>query len=139
MYRAGAGPAFDTLAVNAYTSTRTGVPALVRRARRLMDAHGDRRGALRVTEFGWASGGPRSPFRVSRTEQAGRLSSTLRSLYGARRRLRLRGVVYFNWRDGAPYPPLFQDFFGLHTGLLDVQGRPKPALDAFRAVAPRLR
>lgn len=139
MYRARAKPAFDTLAVNAYVRARWGVPALVRRARRLMDRHGDRGGSLRVSEFGWATGGPRSPFRVSREEQGRRLSWTLRTLYASRRGLRLRGVVYYNWRDGEPYPPLFQDFFGLHTGLLDVRKRPKPAYHAFREIAPRLR
>lgn len=52
--------------------------------------------------------------------------------------MRLRGVVYYNWRDGDPYPPLFRDFFGLHTGLLDVNKQPKPAYRAFRELAPRL-
>jgi hypothetical protein len=28
-----------------------------------------------------------------------------------------------------------QDFFGLHTGLLDIDGDPKPALAAYRAAA----
>ena len=139
MYAAGAGPAFDTLAIHAYSSSPTGVPALARRVRRLMDRHGDRRGSLRVTEFGWASSGPRSRFRVTPQEHARRLSWTLRALYGARARLRLRGVVYYSWRDGEPYPPHYRDFSGLHTGLLDASRRPKPAYHAFRAVAPRLR
>ena len=139
MYRARATPAFDTLAINAYSSRAAGVPALVRRARRIMDRNRDRRGALWVTEFGWASGGPRSRFRVTRQEQARRLSWTLRSLYGSRAKLRLRGAVYYNWRDGRPYPPLFQDFFGLHTGLIDVDRRPKPAYWALRHLGPRLR
>ena len=30
---------------------------------------------------------------------------------------------YFGWRDLSPYPPLYQDFFGLHTGLLAADGR----------------
>jgi len=138
MYRAGAGPAFHTLAINAYARSSSGVPALAWRARRLMDRHRDRGGALRVTEFGWATGGPSSPFRVSPEEQARRVTSTLRSLHASRHRLRLRGVVYYNWSDGDPYPPLFRDFFGLHTGLLDVNKQPKPAYHAFRAIAPGL-
>ena len=139
MYRAGAKLAFDTLAVSAYAGRASGVLALVRRARRLMNREGDRGGGLWVTEFGWATGGPRSPYRVTASAQASNLSSTLRSLYRSRRRLRLRGAVYYNWRDGKPYPPLFQDFFGLHTGLLDVNAQPKAAYFAFRKIAPRLR
>lgn len=139
MYRAKAGRSFDTLAVNGYSSTAAGVPALLNRARRIMNRNGDRRGRLWLTEFGWSSGGPASRFRVSREEQARRLSWTLRSLYASRGRLRLRGAVYYNWRDGKPYPPLFQDFFGLHTGLIDADRRPKPAYWALRRLAPRLR
>jgi hypothetical protein len=139
MYAAGAKAAFDTLAIHAYSASATGVPALTRRARRLMDRHRDRRAGLRVSEFGWASSGPRSRFRVTPDQQARRLSWTLRALYGARHRLRLRGVVYYSWRDGEPYPPHFRDFSGLHTGLLDASRRPKPAYHAFRTTAPRLR
>ena len=50
----------------------------------------------------------------------------------ARSKLKLRGVVYYAWRDGAPYPPLFKDFWGLHTGLLSLTGSAKPALNAFK-------
>lgn len=139
MYRAGAAPAFDTLGVNVYAPSASGVLSFVRRARRIMRRHGDRRGGIRLTEFGWATGGPRSRFRVSQSAQASHVSTVLRSLHRNRRNLRLRGVVYYNWRDGRPYPPLFQDFFGLHTGLLEASGRPKSAYFAFRRVVPRLR
>jgi hypothetical protein len=139
MYRAGAKPAFDTLAINPYSSRPTGVMTMVHRVRRLMDRSGDRGGSIRVSEFGWATGGPRSPYRVGAQEQARRISLTLRGLYASRRRLKLRGVVYYNWRDGQPYPPLYQDFFGLHTGLLDAARQPKPAYRVFRQIAPRLR
>jgi hypothetical protein len=54
-----------------------------------------------------------------------------------RRRLRLRGVVYYSWRDAPPYPPQYKDMWGLHTGLLDINGGLKPAYHAFKkAVAP---
>jgi hypothetical protein len=139
MYRAGAKPAFDTLAINAFAARPHGVTNLTRRVRRLMDRHGDRGGAIRVTEFGWSTSGPRSRFRVTPEEQARRISLTLRGLYANRGRWKVRGVVYYNWRDGNPYPPLYQDFFGLHTGLLDAANRPKPGLRAFRKVALRLR
>ena len=108
MYGAGAARAFDTLGVSAYASGAPGVSALVGRARRLMNRHGDRRGKLWVAEFGWATGGPRSRFRVSREAQARHVSTVLRSLYRRRRALQLRGVIYYNWRDGRPYPPLYR-------------------------------
>jgi hypothetical protein len=48
-----------------------------------------------------------------------------------RSKLKLRGVVYYSWRDSLPYAGR-TDFWGLHTGLLDLAGRPKPGLKAFR-------
>jgi hypothetical protein len=138
MYRAGGRSAFDTLAINPYASRAGGVVAIVRSMRRLMNSHGDRRGNLWVTEFGWSTGGPRSPFRTTEAGQAARVASALAALHRSRQALRLRGAVYYNWRDGRPYPPRFQDFFGLHTGLNDAGGRPKPALRAFAEAAGSL-
>ena len=54
-----------------------------------------------------------------------------------RERLRIRGVVYFNWRDSTPYADGV-DFFGLHTGLLRLHGQAKPALSAYKEVAKTL-
>ena len=92
-----------------------------------------------VTELGWASGGPPSAFTVGEQGQADRIRRVVRLLGERRLGLGLRGIVYYNWRDGKPYPPLYQDFFGLHTGLMDAANRPKPGLRAFRKVALRLR
>ncbi len=50
----------------------------------------------------------------------------------------MRGVVYFNWKDSKPFAG-GSDFFGLHTGLLDIGGRPKPALAAYRRASEALR
>jgi hypothetical protein len=47
--------------------------------------------------------------------------------------------VYFSWRDGLPYAPHFKDLWGLHTGLLDLDGNPKPAFSAFKRAVRRLR
>lgn len=139
LYRAGARSAFDTLAINPYSRSPGGVLSLVKRIRRLMDKSGDRRGRIWVTEFGWATAGPPSRFRVSERGQASRIAATLRSLHRARRRLRVRGAIYYNWRDNPPYPPLYQDFFGLHTGLHFRDGRAKASQPAFQRVATRLR
>jgi hypothetical protein len=63
----------------------------------------------------------------------------LKDLYDLRSQDRLSGVVYFGWRDGAPYAPDFKDFWGLHTGLITLKGRPKPALRAYAGTVARLR
>jgi hypothetical protein len=139
MYRAGARADFDTLAIHPYARDAAGVVAAVEDARRIMDQHGDSAGRIWVTELGWADAGPRSSFTVGASGQAHRISRVLASLVSLRSRARLRGIVYFGWRDGAPYAPAFKDFWGLHTGLLDLRGRGKPALRAFADAVATLR
>ena len=87
-----------------------------------------------ITEVGWASGGPASPFTVGERGQAERVRQALGWLSRSREELGLLGVIYYSWRD-APVYEGGQDFFGLHTGLLDIEGRPKSALSAYRAAA----
>jgi hypothetical protein len=111
----------------------------VRSARQIMDSRGDTSAPIWVTEVGWASAGPASPFTVGARGQAQRIRSTFDTLVSIRNQEHLRGVVYFGWRDGAPYAPNFKDFWGLHTGLLTVHGSAKPALQAFSDTLAKLR
>lgn len=137
IYRAGGRSAFDTLGLHAYSSTARGTLGAARLARGLMNRHHDRRGALWITEVGWASGGPRSAFRVGRKGQAQRVRGALLGLAARRRSLRLRGVVYYKWRDSRRLRDE-RDFFGLHTGLVSTSGQPKPAYHTFKRVANKL-
>jgi hypothetical protein len=136
MYAAGGADAFDALAVNPYGLDAHGVLDTVRAVRTVAAENGDNP-AVWVTELGWATGGPPSDFKVSEPQQAELLEDTMRALARQRDRLRIRGVVYFNWRDSTPYAG-GRDFFGLHTGLLRLDGRAKPALSAYKKVAKRL-
>jgi hypothetical protein len=136
MMRAGARRHMNTLALNPYSRNTKGVTAQLVAARRLLDRMGGRRIALRVTEAGWASGGPRHAFNRGPVGQARRLRVMFRELYKRRRALKLRGVIWFNWRDTPPYRA---DFWGLHTGLKLLDGTPKPAYAAFRSATRRLR
>ena len=88
-----------------------------------------------MTELGWATGGPRSPFRPGYRGQGELIKRTWATLVRRRAKLKLRGLIYFGWRDLPPYAPLYQDFYGLHTGLLERDGRSKPSRARFtRAV-----
>lgn len=137
LYDAGASDYFDTLAVHPYALDEDGVVGAVEQARRVIEEHGDSK-PIWITEIGWASAGPRSSFTVGRQGQAERVERTIVRLAGERLRLRLRGVVYFNWKDARPFPGGV-DFWGLHTGLLDIRGRPKPAAAAFARAARTIR
>jgi polysaccharide biosynthesis protein PslG len=131
MYSAGAARYFDTLAINAYARNAGELETLLRQIRKLMNSRRDRRAKIWITELGWASDGPRHRFRVGARRQAKNIRDSFKTVRRLRRSLRLRGLVYFGWRDGRPYAPLFEDEWGLHTGLLTVGGRRKPAYNAF--------
>jgi len=136
MYAAGGSGAFDALAVNPYGLDARGVLDTVRAVRAVAAENGDNP-AVWVTELGWATGGPPSDFQVSEARQAELLEETVLALARRQDELRVRGVVYFNWRDSTPYAG-GRDFFGLHTGLLRLDGHAKPALSSYKKVAKRL-
>lgn len=138
MYRAGGKRAFDTLAVNPYGATSGEVLQRVKAVRKTMNRFGDRKARLWITELGWADSGPPSRFTVGSREQAARIRSTIGDLWTQRERLGIRGFVYYNWRDSPPYAGR-SDFWGLHTGLFDIDGRPKPSYEAFRLTVSGLR
>lgn len=123
MYRAGARGSFTALGVHPYGPTANSVVAQLDRARKVMRRHRDRAG-IRVTEIGWATGGPSVRRRVSERAQAKLTRTTLTRLLRLRRSFRLRGVCLFNWRD-APRSPGNGDHWGLHAGLHAEDGRPK--------------
>jgi exo-beta-1,3-glucanase (GH17 family) len=124
------------LAVNPYGVDARGVLETVRAVRAIASADGDNP-AVWVTELGWATGGPPSDFKVSEPRQAELLEETVLALARRREALRIRGVVYFNWRDSTPYAG-GPDFFGLYTGLLRLDGQAKPAFSAYKKVAKSL-
>jgi hypothetical protein len=130
---------FDTLAVNAYARSARDLIRNLRAARRMLDRNGRRRTKIWVTELGWADRGPRSRFRAGRKGQARLIESAFRALERNRKSLKLRGVVYHSWMDGEPYAPHFRDWWGIHTGLLRLDGSPKPAFWVFQRTAKRLR
>jgi hypothetical protein len=139
MYRAGARRAFDSLAINSYARDHRELGRLLVSIRRLMNSRGDRRGRIWVTEIGWGDKGMKHRFIVGAKGQASRITKSFAVIRKQRRRLRLRGVVYFSWRDAVPYPPQFKNIWGLHTGLLDNDGSPKRAFFAFERAVRRLR
>jgi polysaccharide biosynthesis protein PslG len=123
---------FNTLALNPYSKNKKDLISKLMRFRQILNAGGGKKINIRITELGWSDSGPASLFRAGSNGQAAQISTVYPALVGARSKLKLRGVVYYAWRDGAPYAPLFKDFWGLHTGLLSLAGGTKPAYQAFQ-------
>ncbi len=132
MYKAGGKRAFDTLAVNSYARSAGELHARLAGVRKLMNAAGDRRAKIWITEIGWCDTGPRHRFCVGKARQSKLIKESLRQIKKDRRAMRLRGFVYFSWRDGKPYAPAYKNLWGLHTGLLKLNGKNKPALNVFK-------
>jgi hypothetical protein len=140
MYRAGAAKHFDSLGINSYAKDHKELGRLLGSIRKVMNRRGDRRGSIWITELGWGDSGVKHRFVVGAKGQANRIAQSLKLIRKLRRKLRLRGVVYYSWRDAPPYAPEYADQWGLHTGLLDINGVPKRGFHAFeqltRSLAP---
>jgi polysaccharide biosynthesis protein PslG len=131
MYAAKAAKYFDSLGINPYARDHRELGRLLRSVRKQMNARRDRRGQIWITEIGWGDRGPKHRYIVGEKGQATRIAKSFALVRKQRTKLRLRGVVYFSWRDAAPYAPTFKDMWGLHTGLLDINGEPKQSFDVF--------
>jgi hypothetical protein len=138
LYKARGKRYFDTLAINGYATNNKQLSELLHGVRRNMNRHRAKRARIWITEFGWGTSGPPHRYNVGMAGQATRIANSLRLIRNLRRKLRLRGLVYYSWRDHAPYPPKYNDMWGLHTGLLDVNGNPKPGYSAFGQAAAAL-
>ena len=134
---AGAAHAINTLGVNAYSRTAAGMITILREVRATLNAGGASGVAIRVTEFGWSDAGPPDTFKLGPTGQATQISAVIHDFGADASALDLKGFVYYDWRDARPYAGA-PDFWGLHTGLLKLDGKPKPALAAFSAAANAL-
>jgi hypothetical protein len=131
MYKARAAKYFDSLAINSYARDDRELGRMLGSVRKQMNARGDRRGRIWITEIGWGDRGPKHRYIVGEKGQATRIARSLALIRKQRAKLRLRGVVYFCWRDAPPYAPDFKDMWGLHTGLLDINGQPKQSFGVF--------
>src|SRR3712207_7681782 len=89
-----------------------------------MIRHGDRRTGLYITEMGWGSqANSNVSFEKGPRGQARELRLAYTYLRGDRRRLNVKQVFWFAWKDAPPSPCSFCDSVGLfHRGS---QLRPK--------------
>ncbi|HEX3316739.1 MAG TPA: hypothetical protein VHR88_01895, partial [Solirubrobacteraceae bacterium] len=137
MYAAGAQGSFNTLAVHPYSDTVGRMVVALKRMRRVLVRGGDSGVPIWVTEVGWASGGPKSVFTVSKGKQASLIASMVRTMARDRQSIGMRGVVVHTLRDQRPGPN-DHDYWGFHAGLFDLKGKAKPALAALRRAAARV-
>jgi hypothetical protein len=125
---------FDAVAIHPYAAKPAQVLSLTRSVRRVMNKHGDRRKSIWITELGWTTGGQywsQSLYRATPAQQATRVGRVTQLLISNRRRLGLRRVDWFTWRDLDSSGSLF---WAAYAGLFTSNGQPKPAWGAFTHV-----
>jgi hypothetical protein len=135
LYRVrGIRAALDGIDVHPYARNARVLREEVEEVRQVAIANRDRGAGLYVTEMGWGSqNDPRKvAFEVGRSGQARELRRAYSFLISAQRRLHLKQVYWFSWKD-APGVCNFCDSAGLFYG--GARFRPKPAWHSFTAIA----
>ncbi len=143
--RGGVRGHFDVAALNAYTRDPRNLVEIVRRGRKVMDARGDRRKPIRVTEFGASASRDRLKVRrdqdhLQTTDR--KLAKLVLSAYGAlaanRRKLRIERAYWYTWASSYQVrgsAGIF-DFTGLVAYEENASGwSPRQALGAYRKSA----
>ncbi|MFN8161846.1 MAG: glycosyl hydrolase [Solirubrobacterales bacterium] len=127
LYRVpGIRKTFDAVALHPYSSTAAGMQPLLAEVRRVMDAAGDRKKRIWVTEFGWGSAKPTSKNSILRGPQGQKheLVSAYRMLARNQHAWRIGRAYYFSWADSrSPHPCNLC----ATSGLFYLDGTPKPA------------
>ncbi|MGK2937878.1 MAG: hypothetical protein ACSLFR_08765 [Solirubrobacteraceae bacterium] len=138
LYRKGAAPYFDVVAVHPYTRHLRNVVELVSANRRVMRANKDGAAELWVTELSWSAAKGRARdlgFNVTHAEQSRLLRAAVRELARRRSQFGLRKVLWYAWltRGSGRTDPF------AYSGLryLTARGgvRSTPALAAFQRAA----
>jgi hypothetical protein len=140
MYKAGAKKWFDTFGLNAYAKNRKDCRRKVDLVRRVMNKRRDRKAKIWITEIGWADTGNEHYLVKGPRGQARQIRKVIPLIARLRKSRRLRGFIYYMWRDIIPNHREGVDpgTWGWHTGLLRTDGSAKPAFGAFKDVVADL-
>ena len=99
LYRMGAKPWFDFAALHPYTPNTAQTRALMNRFRKVMIRYRDRATPVSITEVGWGSGRKGFLDVGSPQKQARQVDSAYRYFINNWRKLNLRSVYWFAWKD----------------------------------------
>ena len=105
LYAGGGTSAFDTVAINSYAVSPKYLGKLMDTTRKYVNRIGGRSDKLWISEVGWCDKGykPGHRFCVGTKRQTAYTSQALSLIKKKRSAWKLRGFVWFSWRDGKPY------------------------------------
>ena len=130
LYEKGAKPDFDGVAPHPYAPKLKSVKLQIKLMREAMSDAGDDDADLWITEIGWASGGPDNPLNRGDEGQADRLTETFKYFVKKRKRLNIRNVDWYSWRDESASGAGLCEWCP-YSGLLREDLTAKPSLKAF--------
>lgn len=130
LYDKGAKRDFDGVAPHPYAPKFESVVLQIELLRDEMKAAGDGRADLWITELGWASDGPPNPLNRGPAGQADRLKQAFRYFVEKRKKLNIRNVDWYSWRDNSGSGTALCEWCP-YSGLVDDDLNPKPSLRAF--------
>jgi polysaccharide biosynthesis protein PslG len=131
LYKRGAKPYFDAVAIHPYSPDLNGIIEQVRRVRAVMKAHGDRKTAMWFTELGWESNISNHYLSKGVAGQADILRQSFSLILRKRRAWRVTRLFWFCWRDSGGNEPF------AHSGLVNEDLTPKPSWTAYQEFARR--
>lgn len=134
LYRAGLKSKFDGVALHPYAADAETLEELVEALHEVIVEHRDRGVPFYITEMGWGSQNnfQQVAFEQGIQGQVTQLEDSYRYLLENRRRLNLKQVYWFSWKD-LPDSCNFCDSVGLFRS--GPKFKPKPAWRAFVGVA----
>ncbi|MCW2966345.1 MAG: endo,4-beta-xylanase [Solirubrobacteraceae bacterium] len=140
LYKTGAHGLFDAVSLHPYTLKVNDVKWIIKQNRDVMNAHGDRRLPILVTELSWpsAKGVTTQDYGYEQTEkgEAAKLREAFTKLAAARTRLGIQRVYWSTWLTKDTGHNTFD-----YSGVNKLRGGKivaKPALAAYRQSALRL-
>jgi hypothetical protein len=137
--------AFDVVALNAYTRESKNLVEIVRRGRKEMQARGDGKKPIRVTEFGASAsegrievGRDRDHLQTTDRKLAKLVLAAYDALAANRKKLRIEAAYWYTWASSYEADADIFDFSGLVRYLEGADGfSARQALPAYRKSARR--
>ncbi len=129
----GVAKVIDDVAYHPYAGTVAGVKKQLKGARSILNRRRARNTPIWVTEIGWGSKRGRSnhPLIKSKAGQKAALRGSFKMALQMRKRLKLHGMLWYQWRDGRDDLCLWCE----SSGLVDKKGAAKDLLDVFASLS----
>ena len=123
----GSSEDFDAVALHPYAPDIHGLKFQLKRARKILDQHGDSEKEILVTEIGFGSARPHDdkPLIKGKSGQAKSLKSFYDFLLNNRSKYNIGSIIWYAWAD-ADHKIAGCEFCS-SAGLFTLKGKPKPA------------